>query len=124
MMLVTLEQAKNHLRVDSFDEDSDINLKILAASGAIRRYLGDDGILYQQAEDSDGEYQTDSDGDPVYDEDDDGNYIIRYEVQAACLLFIGELYLSREGMMQNTTAGNMPPAVVSLLNQLRDPTFS
>jgi two-component system OmpR family response regulator len=44
--LVTLDQAKLHLRVDQDAEDDDITLKIEAASAAILDYIGDAQYLF------------------------------------------------------------------------------
>lgn len=121
MMLVTLSEAKIHLKVDHDDEDSDITLKIQAASNAILKYLDNEGVIYEQATDSAGDLEYDSAGDPVWEEDSSGDYVPRYEVKAACLLMVGTLYLNREGVFPGTAPGYLPPAVLSLLYPLRDP---
>lgn len=41
MALVTLAQAKKHLRIDTVDSDVDIQLKLDQAEGIIVRYLKD-----------------------------------------------------------------------------------
>ena len=43
-MLVSLQQASDHLRRDTTDDDADLTIKIQAASAAIMDYLGGDVI--------------------------------------------------------------------------------
>ena len=111
--LVDIETAKGHLNIIFDDGDADLMLKIRAASNIILRYLGENGLVYQQ--------ETDSDGEDTELLDDNGNPVVRYDVQAACLLLIGEMYRSREGTFPGTDPGSLPPAVVSLLSLVRDP---
>jgi hypothetical protein len=113
MMLVTLEQAKQHLRVDFDDEDGDITLKIHAASGAVMNYLksGADAFL-----DSAGDLVTDSNGDPVG---------VPFEVQAATLLMTGYLYKDRDQNSDGAfSMGYLPAPVTALLYPLRDPAIA
>lgn len=117
MMLVSLQQAKDHLRMDHDDDDNDITLKVHAASGAVVNYLksGADSFL-----DSSGEPETDSSGDPVG---------VPFEVQAAVLIMLGELYMNREAELQGEVAaqwgyGYLPQPVIALLYPLRDPAVA
>ena len=106
MKLVSIDQASDHLRRDTTDDDADLELKIEAASAAVMTYIDDDDFL----RDSNGEFDTDSDG-VVAD--------VPAVVQAATLLMVGELYLSREGRFADTSPGRLPPAVESLLYPLK-----
>ena len=107
MKLVSLEQASNHLRRDTTDDDTDLELKVEAASAAVITYIDDEDFL----RDSNGEYEMDSD-DVVAD--------VPAVVQAATLLMVGELYLAREGRFADTAPGRLPPAVESLLYPLKN----
>lgn len=109
MMLVTLQQASDHLRRDTDADDADLTLKIHAASAAVLNYLsvGADRFL-----DSSGEMITDSAGDPVD---------IPYEVQAAVLLMVGTLYKDRDAS-DAFERGYLPAPVTALLYPLRTPT--
>lgn len=113
MKLVSLEQAKRHLRVDFDDEDNDIELKVHAASGAVLNYLKSGADVFL---DSSGDVPEDSAGDPVG---------VPFEVQAAALLMLGYLYKDRD-----TNAGGeyeqgyLPKPVTALLYPLRDPAFA
>ena len=104
-MLVTLDQAKLHLRVDHDSDDDDITLKVHAASASVLSYLKDNALNY-----------VDSSGVALGE--------IPYELQAATLLLLGALYGNRgeDGGTSSGFSNYLPPAVVSLLYPLRVPT--
>lgn len=108
VMLVSLQQASDHLRRDGNDDDADLTLKIKAASGAVLNYLksGEDFL------DSAGDVELDSAGDPLF---------VPEEVQAAVLILVGMFYdgSSRE----DWEPGYLPKAVTALLYPLRDPAM-
>lgn len=111
MMLVTLAQAKGHLRVDFNDEDNDIELKIKAASAAVLNYLksGADSFL-------------DSSGDVI---EDSNGPIVPAEVQAATLQLVGYFWKYRDGTPAGAfQMGYLPPDVTALLYPLRDPALA
>lgn len=116
MMLVTLQEASDHLRRDTDDDDADLELKIGAASAAVRRYLKD-ASPYEL--DSNGDVEVDSNGDPV----------VLFEVRAAVLMLLGELYKNREGEQDGEIPtqwgyGYLPRPVVALLYPLRHPSMA
>lgn len=112
MMLVTLEQAKQHLRVDYTQEDEHITLLVHAASGAAMNYL-EEGAPFL---DSNEEPEMDSNGDIVG---------VEYAIQAAVLLMVGYLYRLRDNNEGNEyTYGYLPFPVVSLLYPYRRPALS
>lgn len=104
MMLVTLDDAKNHLRIDVNDEDWHVALLVEAASDAVLNYLKIDGSQY-----------TDTSG--IVD--------APYAVQAATLLMVGYLYRMRDsnegGEYQQ---GYLPMPVTALLYPLRSPAIA
>lgn len=115
MMLVTLQEASEHLRRDTDADDADLELKIRAASGAVARYIG-----------SSSPYELDGNGDPVLE---DGSPVVLFEVRAAVLLLVGELYKNREGEQEGEIPsqwgyGYLPRSVVSLLYPLRHPSMA
>lgn len=111
-MLVTLAQAKRHLRVDFSDEDADIELRTAAASAAVVRYLK---AASPYELDSSGAVVTDSAGDPV----------VLFEAQAATLLMLGYLYKDRDGDPdQAYQMGYLPAPVTALLYAIRDPALA
>lgn len=101
IMLVTLQQASDHLRRDTSDDDADLTLKIEAASEAIADYLKWTDVP-----------------NPV-----------PFRAQAAALNLIGEMYRDREGEAKGVVDtqygyGYLPQSVVSLLYPLRNPTLA
>lgn len=113
MMLVTLEQGKEHLRVDFDDEDNDITLKIHAASGAVLNYLKSGADIFL---DSNGDLEYDSSDEPVG---------VPFEVKAATLLMLGFFYKDRDENSEGAyEQGYLPKPVTALLYPLRDPAFA
>lgn len=122
-MLVTLQQASDHLRRDTTDDNSDLTLKIKAASGAIKNYLKDSDLLY--------EYSLDSAGEKVFVLDSAGDKIVRDEVKSAVLILIGNLYIDRDGDAYtkgdySERLGNesLPKTIHWLLDPIRKPTLA
>lgn len=118
-MLVTLTEAKSHLRVDTSDEDTHITLLVHAASGAVLNYIESSNPDYL---DSAGDVIEDSNGLPIG---------IPFEVQAATLLLIGYLYKDRDnnGLYKMNGGGNfehgyLPRPVIALLYHYRYPAMS
>jgi hypothetical protein len=110
MMLVTLAEAKKHIRVDFDDEDAEIEIYLKGASQAIVNYLKDGEALFM-----------DSDGDII--EDSNGIAIdVTYEIKAATLLMVGYLYKHRDNNEGDAfVPGYLPAPVISLLYPLRMP---
>lgn len=110
MMLVTLQQASEHLRRDTDTDDCDLILKIEAASQAVVNYLksGADDFL-----DSSGEPITDSSGD----------ILVPRPIQIAVLMMVGFLYKERDGEA-DLQHGYLPQSVMSLLYPYRNPAMS
>jgi hypothetical protein len=127
MLLISLEEAKAHLYVDHDADDSLISAYIHAASGAVLTYLKGASIGEPERDDN-GAPLEDSNGDVVYAYDSNG-LVIRYEIQAAVRLLVGEFYKNREGMQEggidsSVGYGYLPRPVVALLYPLRSPTIS
>lgn len=104
MMLITLQEAKDHLRIDTTDEDTHLELLVNAASDAVLNYLKIDGLVYYDSSD-------------ILD--------VPYAVKAATLLMTGYLYRLRDnnegGEYQQ---GYLPMPVTALLYPLRDPAIA
>ena len=124
MMYVTIDQAKTHLRVDTDADDLDIRLKIQAASSAVKNYLKSASPF---------EPIRDANDDPFYDSndelevalDDNSASIVKYEVQAAVLIMVGEWYKNREaGQDGGMGMGYLPEPVIALLYPIRDPALA
>lgn len=111
--LVTLEQAKAHLRIDGNDDDADIERKIEEASAAVVSYLG-----------SAAESFLDTGGNPTIDS---AGPILPWQVRAATLQLLTALYENRGddgGATSKFEHGYLPPAVTALLYPLRDPALA
>lgn len=107
MMFVTLDQANQHLRIDDDADDSDVTLKVHAASGAVRNYLKSSADVY-----------FDTDGAVIPSK-------VPFEVQAATLLMLGYLYKQRdEDSGHEFEEGKLPRPVTALLYPLRDPALA
>jgi len=112
-MIVTLDQAKAHLRVTHDGDDEDITLKVHAASGAVINYLKSAADVFL---DTSGEVLGMSDSPPVS--------AAPKVVQQATLLLLGWMFSFREGDADTFTPGYLPAPIVSLLYPLRDPALS
>lgn len=131
VMLVTLQQAKDHLRIDTADGDNDLTLKISAASNAVLNYLKRSGLAYEYEVDTAGDAIYDSAGDPVFLLDTAGDKTVLPEVQAAVLIMLGVIYIDRDAK-DFVEGGNtsvlddlhMPRTVKWLLDPLRIPTHA
>lgn len=110
VMLVTLQQAMDHLRVDNDAEENDLLLKIAAASGAVLNYINPGADVFL---DSLGEPAVDSNGVAIG---------IPYEIQAATLLLLGYFYKDRDGDPDKAyEMGFLPRSVTALLYPHRTP---
>jgi len=118
VMLVSLQQASDHLRRDTNDDDADLNLKILIASTAILNYLKEVDFL-----DSSGGVETDLNGDPIG---------VPAAIQGAVLLMVGVFYDDRSSQSYIDNSGSiarledmsLPRAVHFLLDPFRTPTLA
>lgn len=87
-MLVTLQEAKDHLRIDNNDDDNDLTLKVEAASQFILNYIASDLPFFNSA------------GIPDYDTA--GVALdIPYPIKAATLIVLGTIYKDRDGEQYN-----------------------
>lgn len=99
--IIDLQEAKDHVRIVTSQFDSDISLKILAASAMVINYL-----------------KIDLDGSPLefpWSGDD-----VPWDVKAATMLVFGDLWMNRE----SDTSNALSPAVKSLLHRWRDPALA
>lgn len=123
-MLVTLQEARDHLRSDSTADDADLSIKINAASGAVLNYLKG-ASPWQYEYDSNLGIQLDSNQDPIPLLDSGGNKVMRWEVKAAVLLMVGYLYKDRdENPNGEYEQGFLPKPITAILYALRDPALA
>lgn len=113
-MLVTLEQARQHLRrdLDNTGPDPDLTAKIVGASEAVLAYLKSQADRFL---DSSGNVFVDSAEVPI----------VPGAVVSATLLMVGYLDVNRgsddEGAFER---GELPRPVTALLYPLRDPALA
>ncbi|NLG54761.1 MAG: phage gp6-like head-tail connector protein [Rhodococcus sp.] len=129
--LVTLDEARDHLRLDEGPDDTWLATWIPVVSEAVALWLKDEWRLYQPEVDSDGEPVLDSDGRPVVVLDSDGEPVVRWAVKAACLVELASQYRFREGEGKDNVmpadAGHgyvLNKASTALLAPLRRPTVA
>lgn len=133
--LVTIEQAREHLRLDGDSsggaDDAWLMIFIPAISEAVALWLKQDFRLYEWAVDSAGDYILDSAGDPTALVDSSGDPVIRYVVKAAVLVELAYQYRYREGEGDHTATGDLysgrygyilSRGATALLQALRKPT--
>ena len=94
--LVTIEQARLHLRTDSDADDAWLATMIPAVSGAVLSWLKQDWRAYVAATDAAGDVILDSNGDPIPFEDS-GGLVVKPVVTAAVLVELGQQYRFRDG---------------------------
>jgi len=115
--LVTLAQAKAHLRVVHDADDADIELKIEAASGAVINYLKEAAETF-----------VDSSGEVIMTTDSPPASTVPKVIQQAVLLLLGDFFKNRESKTEDPVIGveygfgHLPRAVISLLYHYRSPT--
>lgn len=134
--LVTIEEARAHLRIDDVDSDGGpddpwLAMFIPAISEAVMLWLKDPWRAYVPELDSDGNPILNSDGEPYPEVDSDGNDVVRWSVKAAVLVELASQYRYREGEGKDNV---MPPDAgygyvlnkvsTNLLTPLRKPTVS
>lgn len=98
MSLVTVEEARMHLRVDSMDDDPWFATWIPAIESAVFTWLKDAWRAYEPSDD------IDSAGNPIPAEDSNGNPIPKSAVKAAVLVELAQQYRYRDG----SEAGAVP----------------
>lgn len=107
--LVTLEQAKGHLRVVSNVEDDDIALKLSAASELAVRYL--DRPVYATADALQTAVLEGTAGDEAI--------VCTDMIRAGILLILGDMYANREDVVTGTIATQLPTGARACLRLLR-----
>ena len=104
--LVTLEQAKDHLRIDDDAGDADLTLKIQAGSAAILAYVQGSRDLIVDSD------STLIEGEPLR------------RTQTALLMLLGWMDRNRGGEEEEKLQqGELPFSVTMLIYDLRQPTI-
>lgn len=98
MSLVSIEEARMHLRVDSLDDDPWFATWIPAVEDAVFTWLKDAWRAYEPSGD------LDSAGNPIPAVDSNGDAIPKFAVKAAVLVELAQQYRYRDG----SAAGAVP----------------
>lgn len=107
--IVTLDQAKAHLRIDGTEADDDIRLKLSAATQMAITYL--DRAVYTSQQDLDAALVAGIAGiDPLVATD---------MVRAGILLILGDLDANREDVVTGAIATRLPTGARACLQPLR-----
>lgn len=94
--LVSLQEARDHIRSTTTADDSWFAVWIPAISDAVFGWLKDEWRAYELQLDSDGGVIEDSEGEPFIVEDSNGP-VVRPRVKAAVLVELAMQYRFREG---------------------------
>lgn len=134
--LVTLAEARAHLRLDDPDTDGgpdDLWLQtfIPAVSEAVLGWLKDSWRAYQPELDTDGEPVLDTNGDPIPALDTDGEFTPKWSVKAAVLVELASQFRFREGEGKDNVVPSadghgytLNKVSTALLTPLRKPTVA
>lgn len=126
--LVSIADARAHLRLDSTADDSWLAIFIPAVSDAVARWLKDWWRLYVTELDSNGDPSVDSNGDQIPIIDTNGDYEVKPSVRAAVLVELASQFRFRDGdgvASVPTEAGygyTLCNAATALLSPLRKST--
>ena len=107
--LVTLEEAKAHLRVDHDFDDADITLKLRAAEQMAVHFL--DRAVFPS--------QTAMDAAVAADPDLPAPMVCTFMVRAGILILLGDLFANREEVITGTIATQLPTGARACLLPLR-----
>lgn len=97
MALVTLEEAKAHVLVDTDASDAWLTMAIESVSNAVLTWLKKDWRAYVLVTDTAGDPLVDSSGDPFVMTDTAGDPIVKPVVKMATLVEIAVQYRFRDG---------------------------
>jgi hypothetical protein len=95
--LISIDEARDHLRIDTDADDLWLDLWISAVSSAVLAWLKDDWRAYEPAVDSNGDVLEDSAGDEIPALDQLGNATPKPQVKGAVLIEIAQHYRFRDG---------------------------
>lgn len=91
MALVSIQEAREHLRIDTLADDPWLNTWILIVEDAVRSWLKDEWRLYEKSG------IVDSNGNPIPLVDSAGQGIVSPRVRGAILVELAMQYRFRDG---------------------------
>lgn len=95
--LVTMNEARAHLRIDSDADDEWLQIWIPAIGDAVLSWLKNSWRLYAQLKDADGVVQMDGNGVPLPLLDANGAPVVNPRVKSAALVELAQQYRFRDG---------------------------
>lgn len=117
-MIVTRQQAMDHLRIDDATaEADDLDLKIYAASAVVLAYIeqeASDYVVDDSESSSDSSSDSTSSGGGGVPE-----YVWPYELQAATLFLVGDMHRYRDSDIPTYSEALLPPVVRAILYSLK-----
>lgn len=117
---VSLEEAKNQLRVRHCQDDDHIDLLIQASSNIVKNYLKDFSA-YEAQRDEDDDYVLDSNLEPEIKLDNSGDRVVKAEVKLAVLYLIKIAFDGEDD--QWVDSGELPKPAKNILYPIRDPAL-
>lgn len=120
MKLITVAQARAHVRADHQAEDAQLEEFVEAASAAVVNYLKSGADIFLNTLGLPEEIYGDSPAEVIA-------YAVPPEVQTATKLLVGYFFRNRDGSEPNSDGwqpGYLPPPVTALLYPLRDPALA
>jgi hypothetical protein len=121
MKLITVAQARSHVRVDHDAEDAQLDEFIESASAAVVNYLKSGADVFLNTLGLPEEIYSDDSPPQVI------AYAVPAEVQVATKILVAHFFRNRDGREPNADGwqpGYLPPAVTALLYPLRDPALA
>lgn len=115
---VSLEEAKNQLRVRHCQDDDHIDLLIQFASNAVKNYLKDFSA-YEAQRNTDDDYLKDSNYEPLIQLDNEGEQVVKAEVKMAVLYLVKIAFDGEDDAWSED--GKLPKTARNILYPLRDP---
>lgn len=126
---VSIEEARDHLRIDHYADDLWLDLFITIVSAAVMAWLKDDWRCYETMIDSNGDPIEDSNGDQTPVTDVNGDMTVLPQVKGAVLVELGQQYRFRDGSGAATVPSHwghgyvLGAGATSLLSSLRKTTI-
>jgi hypothetical protein len=122
MMLITLQQAKAHIRITHDGDDSTIEGLIAGASAAVVTYLKDYALTFLNTAELPEEVLDENSPPEVID------YAVPEDIKVAVKILVAEWFKNREAKQDGEIDsqfgyGYLPRAVIAILYPYRTPTL-
>lgn len=128
--MISIQEAKQHLRIDGNFDDPWLNIWIPVVWAAVANWLKQPWRLYVWETDENGKVVYGPDGTPTLKLDAEGEFIENAMVKGAQLIELAQQYTHRDGTGvpqapdQSGWGYTLGPGATALLRGLRAPTVS